>query len=232
MCRDWDCTPRSCAPLVRFPHSSSSGWWIPLLIPSSGGSPLRPWHRARDRTCGGWLVPSSLLLQWCWFLLLVVSKSAQCGFSQPSSPILPWGFIHGISSCSPLGLMYCFTLSCKKVGFLVYKLKKSPCKEFSVIFFWGNGGPNWVKDVDLWYQTKRKKCGCCLLSSYSFIRQIFGVQMPFVPKALSWELSPLEWWISSSLTLHDLNFAWSLRKERLQHVAFSRGFNAFFKFEF
>lgn len=49
--------------------------------------------------------------------------------------------------------MYRFTLSCKEVGFPIYKLKSFACKSFAVYFFlWGNGGPNWRKDLDLWHQ--------------------------------------------------------------------------------
>lgn len=49
------------------------------------------------------------------------------------------------------GWMFSFCVSCKQVGFMVYNLKSFACKSFSVFFhLWGNGGPNWRKDYDLW----------------------------------------------------------------------------------
>lgn len=48
------------------------------------------------------------------------------------------------------GWMYHFTISCKEVGFLIYKLKSFICKNFAVLFFlWGNGGQNWKRELDL-----------------------------------------------------------------------------------
>lgn len=49
--------------------------------------------------------------------------------------------------------MYRFSLSCKEVGFLIYKLRNFICKNFAVFFYlWGNGGPHWEKDYNLWLQ--------------------------------------------------------------------------------
>lgn len=49
------------------------------------------------------------------------------------------------------GWMFRFSVSCKDVGFMIYKLKSFSCKEF-VIFFslWGNGGPNWCREHAIW----------------------------------------------------------------------------------
>lgn len=49
------------------------------------------------------------------------------------------------------GWMFSFCLSCKDVGFMVYRLKSFACKSFAVFFFlWGNGGPNWVLEFSRW----------------------------------------------------------------------------------
>ena len=49
------------------------------------------------------------------------------------------------------GWMFHFSVSCKKVGLLIYKLKSFSCKGFVVFFLvWGNGGPNWLRDFDCW----------------------------------------------------------------------------------
>jgi len=50
------------------------------------------------------------------------------------------------------GWMFRFSISCKKVGLLVYQLKNFSCKIFSIFFLWGNGGPNWTKDFAVWCQ--------------------------------------------------------------------------------
>lgn len=45
------------------------------------------------------------------------------------------------------GWMFRFLVSCKDVGFMIYKLKSHICKHFAVYFFlWGRGGPNWRRD--------------------------------------------------------------------------------------
>lgn len=46
--------------------------------------------------------------------------------------------------------MFRFSVSCKDVGFMIYKLKSFIYKQFAVFFFlWGNGRPNWEKDFEL-----------------------------------------------------------------------------------
>lgn len=51
------------------------------------------------------------------------------------------------------GWMFKFVVSCKEVGFLIYKLKQFTCKQYSIFFFlWGKGGPNWRRDYALWCQ--------------------------------------------------------------------------------
>lgn len=49
------------------------------------------------------------------------------------------------------GWMFGFSVHCKNVGFMVYRLKNFSCKAFSIFFhLWSGGGPNWQKDYDLW----------------------------------------------------------------------------------
>lgn len=49
------------------------------------------------------------------------------------------------------GWMFCFSVSCKNIEFMVYNLKSFSCKSFSIFFhLWGGGGPNWRKDYALW----------------------------------------------------------------------------------
>lgn len=49
------------------------------------------------------------------------------------------------------GWMFRFSVSSKEVGFWIYKLHKFLCKQFAILFFlWGNGGPNWRRDLALW----------------------------------------------------------------------------------
>ena len=46
--------------------------------------------------------------------------------------------------------MFKFTVSCKKVGLMVYKLNNFSCKSYSLFFaLWREGGPNWRKQYDL-----------------------------------------------------------------------------------
>ena len=48
------------------------------------------------------------------------------------------------------GWMFKFTVSCKKVGLMVYKLNNFSCKSYSLFFaLWREGGPNWRKEYDL-----------------------------------------------------------------------------------
>ena len=52
--------------------------------------------------------------------------------------------------------MYRFSISRKEVGFLIYKFKSFICKNFAVFFFlWGNGRPNWKRELDLWNQEQQ-----------------------------------------------------------------------------
>lgn len=45
------------------------------------------------------------------------------------------------------GWMFAFSVSCRKVGFMVHKLKSFSCKTFAIFFFfWSDGGPNWQKE--------------------------------------------------------------------------------------
>lgn len=49
------------------------------------------------------------------------------------------------------GWMFQFSVSCKEVGFMIYKLKSFSCKQFAIHFFlWGNGGPDWRSDHAIW----------------------------------------------------------------------------------
>lgn len=49
------------------------------------------------------------------------------------------------------GWMFCFSVYCNEVGFMIYKLKSFVCKQFAIHFFlWGGGGPNWLRDHALW----------------------------------------------------------------------------------
>lgn len=51
------------------------------------------------------------------------------------------------------GWMFQFKVSCKDVGFMVHKFKSFSCKKYSIFFFlWGNGGPNWRRDLAIWCQ--------------------------------------------------------------------------------
>lgn len=49
------------------------------------------------------------------------------------------------------GWMYAFSVSCKEVGFLIYRSYNYSCKSFAIFFhLWGNGGPNWIRDFKVW----------------------------------------------------------------------------------
>lgn len=48
------------------------------------------------------------------------------------------------------GWMFSFLVSCKNVGFMIYKLKSFSCKAFAIFFFlWSGGGPNWKREFAL-----------------------------------------------------------------------------------
>nr|TKW10204.1 hypothetical protein SEVIR_6G146600v2 [Setaria viridis] len=49
------------------------------------------------------------------------------------------------------GSSFRFTVQSKSIGFMVYNLKFFKFELFAVFFsLWGNGGPNWIKEHDLW----------------------------------------------------------------------------------
>jgi hypothetical protein len=51
------------------------------------------------------------------------------------------------------GWMFKFSVSCKDVGFMIYKLKSFSCKPFRIFFhLYGEGGPNWRRDYELWHE--------------------------------------------------------------------------------
>lgn len=50
-----------------------------------------------------------------------------------------------------LDWMFSFSISCKRVGFMIHKLKCFSCKPFTIFFhLWGGGRPNWHRDFTLW----------------------------------------------------------------------------------
>jgi len=50
-----------------------------------------------------------------------------------------------------LGWMFNFSVSCKNVGIMIYKLKSFSYKYFAAFFhLWSRGGPNWRREFDLW----------------------------------------------------------------------------------
>ena len=50
-----------------------------------------------------------------------------------------------------LGSMFSFSVSCKNVGIMIYKLKSFSYKYFAAFFhLWSRGGPNWQREFDLW----------------------------------------------------------------------------------
>ena len=56
------------------------------------------------------------------------------------------------------GWMFRFSVSCKNVGLMIYKLKSYSCKTFVVLFhLWSGGGPNWRKEYDLWRHEQESK---------------------------------------------------------------------------
>jgi hypothetical protein len=49
------------------------------------------------------------------------------------------------------GWMFSFHVSCKKVGFMIKNLGTFSCRMFAIFFYlWGNGGPNWLREFQLW----------------------------------------------------------------------------------
>jgi len=49
------------------------------------------------------------------------------------------------------GWMFSFHVSCKKVGFMIKNLRTFSYRLFAIFFYlWGNDGPNWVRDYNLW----------------------------------------------------------------------------------
>lgn len=46
--------------------------------------------------------------------------------------------------------MFSFSISCKDVGFMIYRLKSFCCKSFGAYFHLWGGGPNWCRDFALW----------------------------------------------------------------------------------
>lgn len=50
-----------------------------------------------------------------------------------------------------LGWMFSFYVSCKDIGFMIYKLHSFSCKSYALFFhLWSGGGPNWHKEFALW----------------------------------------------------------------------------------
>jgi hypothetical protein len=49
------------------------------------------------------------------------------------------------------GWCFHFEVQSKAVGFWLYDMKSFSCKAFEVHFSrWGNGGPNWIRQYNLW----------------------------------------------------------------------------------
>lgn len=56
------------------------------------------------------------------------------------------------------GWMFSFSVYCKNVGFMIYKLKCFSCKTYAIFFhLWSGGGPNWHRDYDLWHSEQEAK---------------------------------------------------------------------------
>jgi hypothetical protein len=50
-----------------------------------------------------------------------------------------------------------FSLSCKDVGFAVYRLRSYVCPSFKAyLHLWNSGGPNWIKEWQLYYDEESK----------------------------------------------------------------------------
>jgi hypothetical protein len=50
-----------------------------------------------------------------------------------------------------------FSVSNRQVGFFVNSLRHFKCQHFDVFFLvWGNGGPNFVRELRLWEQEEHK----------------------------------------------------------------------------
>jgi hypothetical protein len=50
-----------------------------------------------------------------------------------------------------------FSVCNKQVGFFVNSLRHFKCQHFDVFFLvWGNGGPNFVRELRLWEQEEHK----------------------------------------------------------------------------
>jgi hypothetical protein len=51
-----------------------------------------------------------------------------------------------------------FTVSCKKVGFAIYKLRSFIRTSFDVYFhLWSNGAPHWEREKRLWEAEEAKR---------------------------------------------------------------------------
>jgi len=52
---------------------------------------------------------------------------------------------------------FCFSVSCKAVGFEIYKLRRFIGRSFGVYFhLWSNGAPHWEKEKGLWEAEEAK----------------------------------------------------------------------------
>jgi hypothetical protein len=77
--------------------------------------------------------------------------SSEWGLCEPHPPSMPWGHCQGLQCLSSVWVDVQFLVSCKNVGFMIYKLKSFSCKSFAIFFhLWSGGGPNWQRDYELW----------------------------------------------------------------------------------
>ena len=83
-----------------------------------------------------------------------------------------------------------FNVSSKQVGFLIIKLRSYSCMDFKCFFpLWGNGGPNWIRELRIW----GKECDAeWILISPSKRRAAMGLLAMHKPpsrSSIKWEHS-------------------------------------------